>query len=450
MGKWTGVWMVAAAAVAGGVAWGQVQVGPYGVRAAGGGSPAATLPAGTQVAGTQAASRPAMEAAQLQAIVTALGSESFAERERAQKELGKAGMKDREALKALAEAATDAEVKARLLNRYEQIEEDAALNPPPISIDVKDASLAEVAAALNKAMGERMSAAGAGFTTVDNGPGGSTYTLKAVDEPFWDVFMKLSKQGEIQVQPYQGLQLIRSNTGIRRGVVSGPFCVYAQSLSYQRTVDLQKDVGEELQPASLMLSYGVAIDPRVQLIAYTTPVLSSVMDDAGNELLKAGFTAGGNRVSSLRRQWSFPTSIPLEIVPGGKKIVSAKGVMRGTVMVSQQEIEVADLEKQGNTPIEIRGRKVTFTKFELKDGRVAMSAASDPGVRGADGQVERTGMTLVDAKGRTVYTGSLQGGFSGTFGGQFTGPIKAVLTVPTKVKEVEVPFELKDLPLPVQ
>jgi hypothetical protein len=392
---------------------------------------------GTQTATTQAQ----VDVSRWQPVVKQLGSEEFAVREAAQRELEKAGMKDREALKALAEGTKDAEVKARLMKRSEALEEEAAVNPPGISIDVKDASLTEVAAALNEATG-------AGFTAIEGSMEGVSYTLKAVDEPFWDVFMKLNQQGEFAVQSVQGLRLRRTTGGMRRGVVSGAFLIYGQSLAYQRMADLQRDAGEELQPGRLTLSFGVAVDPRVQVVAYA-PVMTSVKDDLGNELVKAGGRAAVvGPLGVARRQWTMVSSCELEIVPGGKKIVLAKGTVRATVIMAQAKVQVDDLEKQGNTPVGIGGREVVFTKFDMKDGRLSVSANVDSAGRVAGVPEAGVALTLLDANDQTVYTTNLLGNFGGTFGGQHKAPIKAVLTLPTKTKEIEVPFELKDLPLP--
>jgi hypothetical protein len=221
-------------------------------------------------------------------------------------------------------------------------------------------------------------------------------------------------------------------------------------LSYARTADLQRDEGEELQPARLTLSFGVAVDPRVQVVSSSTPMMTSVVDDAGHELTKGAVGLEIRQGGPMRRQWMFAGVCPLEIMPGGKTIVSAEGKMRMTVMVSQQKVEVADVGKQGNTPVEVGPRKVTFTRFEVKDGRVSVGVNADGGTPVVNGVGEGgVMMTLVDANERTLYSATVMGNFSGAFGGQFAVPIKAVLTVPTKVKVVEVPFELKDLPLPL-
>jgi hypothetical protein len=407
----------------------------------------ASAPAAPPTAAEAPATIPAEDLARWQPTVTKLASEDFAERQAAQKELDKARMRDRPTLKALAEAATDAEVKARLLKRYEDIEEEAATNPPPISIDVKDAPLSTVVDALNKEMGVH-------FNSYNNGNG--LYTLKAVDEPFWDVFMKLSQQSELMIQPYQGLQIMQSRPGIHVGLRSGSFLFIPQTVNYQQSVDLQRDAGQQVQPPTLSFTWAVAVDPRIKVASYSPDSLVSVVDDTGTEMLKQRFNGGINRTMISRGQMMFSQSVALESTNNAKKIASAKGVLHLTVVTAEQKIEIADMEKQGRTPITIAGRTLTVTRFQVQNGSVSMDAtlSQTPAanrVNGADPLANSgVGLTLIDHEDRTVYTTTIMGGFGGGFGGQYKTPIRAVITVPLKVKAVEIPFEFKDLPLPVR
>ncbi len=58
-------------------------------------------------------------------------------------------------------------------------------------------------------------------------------------------------------------------------------------------------------------------------------------------------------------------------------------------------------------------------------------------------------MTLLDAKDKviwnTAFTGSMGGGI-GSQGAIF--PLRLRLSTPTRTKQMDIPFELKDLPLP--
>ena len=82
-----------------------------------------------------------------------LSAEEFKVREAAQAMLNRIPVTQRDALKRLADAAKDAELQARLLGRVEDMDEELALNPPGITLQLKDATLTEVGAALSKETG---------------------------------------------------------------------------------------------------------------------------------------------------------------------------------------------------------------------------------------------------------------------------------------------------------
>ncbi len=120
-------------------------------------------------------------------ILKDLGSKEFAVRERAQGELAKVPREQLEALKEAERGATDAEVKARLEARISEIEVDAVLHPPKLSVDLKDATVAEVVAALNKQLG-------APYVYIAPDSVAPRVTLQAREEPLWDILRQLNEQ----------------------------------------------------------------------------------------------------------------------------------------------------------------------------------------------------------------------------------------------------------------
>ena len=72
-----------------------------------------------------------------------------------------------------------------------------------------------------------------------------------------------------------------------------------------------------------------------------------------------------------------------------------------------------------------------------------------PGINGLNANPPTVAVTLLDSTGTIAFTSNLRGGSMGAgIGGSFTGPYKLRLSVATKTKDVTLPFELKDLPLP--
>jgi hypothetical protein len=123
-------------------------------------------------------------------ILKDLGSAEFAVRERAQAELAKVPREQLEVLKEAQKQAKDAEVKARLQTRISEMELDALLHPPKLSVDLKDATLADVAAALNKQMGAAYIEDG----PIPRGLPAPRVTLQAQDQSLWGILARLNEQ----------------------------------------------------------------------------------------------------------------------------------------------------------------------------------------------------------------------------------------------------------------
>src|SRR4051812_25753040 len=68
-------------------------------------------------------------------VLRGLASESYKEREAAQRRLAEVPMAKRDALAQLAAGATDPEVRSRLKMRLNEMDDELAINPPLISLD---------------------------------------------------------------------------------------------------------------------------------------------------------------------------------------------------------------------------------------------------------------------------------------------------------------------------
>src|SRR6185503_10961100 len=87
----------------------------------------------------QTAPAPATQDAKWRSLIERLSSNDFAAREAAQKELDNATWRDRGVLEQLAKADIDEEAKGRFATRLLAIEEQVAVDPPPISVELKNA-----------------------------------------------------------------------------------------------------------------------------------------------------------------------------------------------------------------------------------------------------------------------------------------------------------------------
>jgi hypothetical protein len=386
----------------------------------------------------------------LRRLLDRLADADYEVRTAAQKDLDAIPAEQRDLIVKLAEAATDPEARARLQKRIDTIDEQAATNPPPISLDLHDASFSDMVDALKKATGANIQ------QWPDRGfPGGMrTFTIHAVKEPFWKVFMDLSNQQPLSLQPgwnerfkIMGQQL----PGLRRGVVTDGFAVFP--LSITRSVDLQPAADAPARPPQMSLSCTLAADPRIKVLGAQI-TLTDIADDAGHILLKAAPANGRNmqpqhvNVWSLSQSWDVPDHL-------GKKIASAKGIIRARLAVGEIIAELA--KPAANTTLAVGDRtlKISMWKpgangvieFQMtveQVGGAVRNFFGGPGIF-QDNQID---LSLVDSTNRVVYQFTFSGGWGGGISVQGTPPFRIRVSVPSRTKIVEIPFELKDVPLP--
>jgi hypothetical protein len=152
-------------------------------------------------------------------------------------------------------------------------EEWAAINPPPISINIVEANAAELGAALSKATGKQIA-----VSPVRSAAGRSaTYTLTADQQPFWEVFLQLHRQHQLSAGPgpmprpngdpadmfiFSGgeispiVQTRPSYVARQKNVVRvGGVLIYWPSLQSLAPTS----------PGRLAFSYTIAVDPRIRV-----------------------------------------------------------------------------------------------------------------------------------------------------------------------------------------
>jgi hypothetical protein len=386
------------------------------------------------------------------AVLQKLGSEEFKERESAQKEVEKATRHDLPALRALADKQTDAEIKQRLLKRVDELLVQVALDPPPIDLDIQDGTLHDLTDALTKATGTEFKQ----WNSFQR----ETFTLHVKEKPFWDVFMALSAQHPLRIQ---GNALLIAEPGIVWGDPHGALLFYPVSLS--RTVNLQAGrhdrqphdppdhpapaaAGAKLLTPALDFSYGVLGDPRLKLETSSMPQITSVVDDKGHVLYHADLANNGTM--GMQGMLQFQTAARWPVPEGVGRTLTVKGQMKISVVISEVTVEVPDMQKQGNTPIQIMNEELVWSKFEPKNGIInfQMNIQRRNPAPAMQATLKPVRITLVDANGRQLISQSIQGGWGGGLPGSDALPIKAIFSIPTRSEEQTIPFEFKDLPVP--
>jgi hypothetical protein len=249
--------------------------------------------------------------------------------------------------------------------------------------------------------------------------------------------------------------------GLQRGAITGGFAAFPQTLT--RSINLQTVTDGPAPAAQMTLSYFVAADPRIKVLA-SQITLTDACDDAGNILLHAARPGSRNLNAQMARSncWSASESwrVPDHL---GKKISAAKGLIRACISVSESTAELA--KPADNTSVTIGNRTLKISRWQPRNNGIIeyqmgleqpggpranpwnaiANGLGDPLLRVAENQVD---ISVVDSTNQVVFQFAGGQGWGGSIGVQGVPPLKIRVSLPSRTKIVEIPFELKDIPLP--
>jgi len=147
-------------------------------------------------------------------------------------------------------------------------------NQPPISIELANATLTDVTAALSKATNTHIVA------THDDSA--DRYTLRVRGGQFWDIFERLDRQFPITLTPslpqdHAELALRQRNGPASSQVRIGDFMIYAREVSRTR------------KESPLLLHWAIIADPRINIAKVELTSLD-VVDEHGTRTSMGGKT----------------------------------------------------------------------------------------------------------------------------------------------------------------
>ncbi len=370
-------------------------------------------------------------------LIKRLGAEAFSEREAAQRDLDKVGYENRALLFNLAQQQIDPEVKSRLMERVDQIDEQLATDPPPISIRLNNATQDTVINDLNHALGVNL---------VSQGGGDLRFRLNMENASFWDVYAALNRQHPLTLKLADNAGPVLSQS-IHAYDRHGGFVAYASAIVFTRTVDPQA-LPDQRVVSRLTLSYAIAADPRIKVLQVWSPSLHQVLDENGVFWLRDNTPAQAINRGALAQQNFWPSSVDLAIPEKPGKKLSLKGEARFVVQVSEMQFQMENLEKHANEVINVGRQTITATNLSFNANSVKMSFRV--GTPGNSTDPSYVHLAVLEAGDRQMWNSALSGNgiISGDVAGAHAGPFKLVVSVPDKIKTIVMPFELKDIPIP--
>ena len=258
---------------------------------------------------------------------------------------------------------------------------------------------------------------------------------------------------------------------------------------------------------TLTMTLSVYVEPKVKIVKWASvPDMAEAVDEKGHSLLAVP-AAGAQPPAAARAAWSYGRAMGWMAVPlvypqgAGEKIASLKGTIRVVAQLKGEKLEIPEVTKAENIEKTVGGRRmllkgvkrlnewqyqatVVFYKDTL-DAQQFQDLVTSPGMRlvDADGQeflsagAMSGGVWLGGGGGpggaramlmqpggapnpapaqpaadktesEVQLTFFRQGQVRAGQAGALAEPLKLVWDVDTESKEIAIPFDFKDLPLP--
>lgn len=414
----------------------------------------------------------------LNIVVDQLGSLDFAVREAAEAQLRKLSLSDLDGIRRLVREQKDPEVQSRLLKILSEAEVDIALRLPGISLDLKDATLAQVAAAINQS-------AGSVVVTADEREPSPTFTLKSQNLAFWDLILQMNAQHVINFVPSSiPLDEVSPHTPVRLSAV--PQNLVGLSTSNCRVVNgflmtvalYRSNPKPELRPseAHAQILLTVIPDPRISVAKFSEILQISTITDRSQKTLARDIV-----ILKSRPMLDATQPIPIfysraQMTPSGatsRELGELRGSVKIAVAVAEERF-IIDPSQSLNKPIRLPMGTITVTRFEetaIPRGRFAnpskgLALAAEASLKPTDEMATIAPVMLrpIDSEGRVVpprFSGQILNDMDGQplvsslavldkashtlLVDGATGPFKLEITTAKSVCEIALPFEFKNV-----
>jgi hypothetical protein len=358
--------------------------------------------------------------------------------------------------------------------------EDASITPQlakiltakPVSLDLKDTPALTAIEQLAKASGYSIKPGS--DTWFRQGQKPKNVTLSMSNQPFWVVMREICARANINLWNNgggneTGIQIAPGNygyNGMMRSAASiqGPFLSVITDLRRINTVNMSdpKKVDRKIQ-----IQMQTFAEPGVKMAQMSyQPSVVEAADDNGNAMVPEAQPDRRNMQGSNGNSWYGTMSIPYPTTNPGTRIAKLKGTIDGSLHMQSEPVEFVDPLKATNASKTLGAQKVELS-FLKKDGD--NYSAEIIIYRGEQDQQafnrslnQQPSLHLTDAQNReyqTQFRGATSDGTKNTLQYQFrptsrdaaskpSEPTKLAMEITTAMQDIEVPFELNDLPLP--
>ena len=389
----------------------------------------------------------------------------------------------------LQRAATEAaneEARQRADTAIVRIRDRQMIGASVLTLHVKNAALKDVFADISRQCGADLKPLPPELWELRPWP---KVTFDFDNQPFWVVMRTIAEQTGIELKAWNndGLHLIQgapaAAAAAGRWTVTGPFLITLHRASRNQSIDYGAN---DAVNSDFALTFSGVAEPKLHVVrASYLAKLDEATDDRGNSLI-----AGDEADDSVRRggldlaftgnntgQWQFTARLA-NVKNMGTRLVALRGSAMVQLQTRAETLEIPNILSASNVSrsaagvtLTVREAKKVADRYELS---LVVTRASGPPAGAADNMVDSldwqrvqqslADIRLVDEQGHTLERGSFSSGgndqstevtmsftaIDATPGSRgATGePSKLLWRLATEVKDVVIPFEFKNVPLP--
>jgi hypothetical protein len=429
----------------------------------------------------------------IELLIAQLSADDWSAREEAVEKLVATGANVLPRLQRVAsERSTNEEARQRADTAIARIRERQMIGASLVTLHVKNAALKDVFAEISRQCGADLKPLPPELWELRPWP---KVTFDFDNQPFWVVMRTIAEQTGIELKPWNndGLHLIQgapAAAAMGRWTVTGPFLITLHRASRNQSIDYGAN---DATNSDFALTFSGVAEPKLRVVrASYLAKLDEAKDDRGNSLVISDETEDNVRRGGLdlaftgnnTGQWQFTARLA-NVKNMGTKLASLRGSATVQLQTRAETLEIANILSASNASrtaagvtLTVREAKKVADRYELnlvisRDGAAGAGAAAPQA--GVDNnladvldwqriQQSLADMRLVDDQGRSLERGSFSSGgndqstevtmsfsaIESTPGARNpTGePSKLVWRLATEVKDVVIPFEFKDVPLP--
>ncbi|HEX8521291.1 MAG TPA: hypothetical protein VF669_03480 [Tepidisphaeraceae bacterium] len=298
-----------------------------------------------------------------------------------------------------------------------------------------------------------------------------TVSLDVQDKTFWEAFGELC--AALHLQPTnmgsnEEAITLQSHGSSAKGPFAGPqsvspsATVVVTSIQRNHTISFDRENPEPSTACGInIVAY---VDPRLRPMKYNSrPSLDKAEDENGKSLIKESSENSSPNMNDMYVRWQVQhTFIPLDYQPNeSHKLANLKGSIALQVAAEVETLEIPDIDQAQGTEKELAGRKVIIDEVKDENNQFSVKFTikrqdvSKEEFRKTSNSIFRT-VKLRTADNKALSSGGGGGGgddsltytYSTSYKSDEDKPAKLVWELPTRIEDIELPFEFKDLTLP--